>query len=336
MDGFADLTRAEAATDGPAGQSLAAALQSPAALQRTLRAAINCVGHGLHCGHRVNLKLHPAPPGHGVVFRRVDLGGADIPAKFDHVLDTRLCTVLGLADRPDIRISTVEHLMAALYGTGVDNLLVEIDGPEVPILDGSAASFVFLLHCAGIVEQDALRPMIEIKHPVRVSCDDAYAELLPPILRSGRSNLDIAMSIDFEAAAIGRQALAMQLTPASFAANLASARTFTLASEIAGLQAAGLARGGSLQNAIVVDDDRVLNPGGLRMADEFVRHKMLDVVGDLALANAGISGRFVAHRSGHTLNNQLLRAVFADQTAWRHVPAGRAGKYRTEWLPAAA
>jgi UDP-3-O-[3-hydroxymyristoyl] N-acetylglucosamine deacetylase len=341
MDGFSDLTRAEVASDSSPSHSfgssgVGSSILRPSLLQRTLKTAISCVGHGLHSGCRVNLTLRPATPGHGIVFRRVDLVDADIPARFDHVVDTRMCTVLGRADQPDIRVATVEHLMAALYGTGIDNVLIEIDGPEVPILDGSAASFVFLLQCAGSIEQDATRPLIEIRHPVRVSCDDAYAELLPSDVKSGRTGLEISMSIDFDATAIGRQALAMQLTPATFAADLASARTFTLASEIAGLQAAGLARGGSLQNAIVVDDDRVLNPGGLRMADEFVRHKTLDVVGDLALANAMISGRFVAHRSGHTLNNNLLRAVFADETAWRYVPAGRPGKFRTEWLPAAA
>jgi len=187
-----------------------------------------------------------------------------------------------------------------------------------------------------VVEQDAPRSVIEIKRPIRVSCDDAFAELLPAESTSGLPTLEISLSIDFEAPAIGRQSLSMALTSAAFTAHLARARTFTLASEIAGLQEAGFARGGSLENAIVVDEDRILNPGGLRMPDEFVRHKMLDVVGDLALANADLVGRFVAHRSGHTLNNQLLRALFADESAWRRTTASRMSRFRADWFPAAA
>jgi UDP-3-O-[3-hydroxymyristoyl] N-acetylglucosamine deacetylase len=284
--------------------------------QHTLKAPIGCVGVGLHSGCRVSLTFHPAPAGHGIVFRRADLG-IDIAARFNSVVDTRLATVLGSGE---VRISTVEHVMAALAGCSIDNVLVELDGPEPPILDGSAAPYVFLLDCAGRVAQDAPRQPIVIGRPIRVSEGEAFAELRPA--SPGSTGLDMALSIDFAAAAIGRQALSLRLTPASFRHELARARTFALAEEIEQLRAAGLARGGSLENAVVVDQARVLNSAGLRMPDEFARHKLLDAVGDLALAGAPLVGRFVAHRSGHALNNRLLRALFADRSAWREtVPA---------------
>jgi UDP-3-O-[3-hydroxymyristoyl] N-acetylglucosamine deacetylase len=276
--------------------------------QQTLKSPIGCVGVGLHSGQRVSLTFRPATTDHGIVFRRTDIG-ADIPARFDCVTDTRLSTVLA---HGGARISTVEHVMAALAGCGIDNVVVEVDGPEPPILDGSAAQFVFLLDCAGVVAQDTQRSTIEVRQPIRVSDGDAFAELRP-----AATGLDMALSIDFDAAAIGRQALSLRLTPESFRHELARARTFTLLEEIDGLRAAGLAQGGSLENAIVVDQARVLNPAGLRMPDEFVRHKLLDAVGDLALAGAPLCGRFIAHRSGHTLNNRLLRALLADRAAWR-------------------
>jgi UDP-3-O-[3-hydroxymyristoyl] N-acetylglucosamine deacetylase len=279
--------------------------------QRTLKAPIGCVGVGLHSGLRVNMTLRPARADHGVVFRRTDLG-IEIPARFDHVVDTRLATVLGLDDGT-ARIGTVEHLMAALAGSLIDNVVVEVDGPELPILDGSAAPYQFLLDCAGSVEQEAPRTVIHVNRRVHVSEGDAFAEFRPA--SPGRTHLHMAMSIDFSAAAIGRQALSLELTPESFRRELARARTFTLVQEIEQMRAAGFARGGSLDNAVVVDQARVLNPAGLLMPDEFARHKLLDAVGDLALAGAQISGRFIAHRSGHALNNRLLRALFSEATA---------------------
>jgi UDP-3-O-[3-hydroxymyristoyl] N-acetylglucosamine deacetylase len=278
--------------------------------QQTLKAPIGCVGIGLHSGQRVSLTFLPAPAHHGIVFRRTDIG-AEVAARFDRVVDTRLATVL--ADG-DARFGTVEHVMAALAGCGVTNAVVEIDGPEVPIFDGSAAPFVFLLDCAGIIAQDAPLTAIEILRTVRVSDGDAFAELRPA---AGIGTLDMAISIDFAAPAIGRQALSLLLTADSFRRELARARTFTLLQEIDHLRATGLAQGGTLDNAVVVDQARVLNPTGLRMPDEFVRHKLLDAVGDLALAGASLHGRFVAHRSGHTLNYRLLQTLFADRTAWR-------------------
>lgn len=290
-------------------------LQATTQMQRTLKASIGCVGVGLHSGRKLRLTLHPAAPDSGIVFRRADLG-IDIPARFDHVVDTRLCTVLGLPGRKEARIGTVEHVMAALAGAGVTNAVVEIDGPEIPILDGSAASFLFLIDCAGLLLQPVSAPVIEILRPVRVAQGDAMAELSPMPF-----GMDIALSIDFAAPAIGRQAFSLRLTSDSFRAELARARTFTLAGEVEALRAAGLALGGNLDNAVVVDGAHILNPGGLRMPDEFVRHKMLDAVGDVALAGGGLQGRLVARRPGHALNNQLLRAVFADDANWRLLPA---------------
>ena len=288
--------------------------------QRTLKAAIDCVGVGVHSGRRVNLTIRPAAADHGIVFRRTDLGRA-IAARFDNVTDTRLCTVLADPAMPSARVGTVEHLMAALAGLAIDNALIEVDGPEVPILDGSAAPFVFLLDCAGSVEQDAPRRVIEIRRPIRVTAGEAWAELRPlgPVTRAAQPVLDMDLSIDFAASAIGRQSASLRLTPDSFRHEIAAARTFAHAAEVEQLQAAGLARGGSLDNAIVVDGANILNPGGLRMENEFASHKLLDAVGDLALAGARLHGRFVAHRPGHELNNRLLRALFADAAAWRMV-----------------
>ena len=288
--------------------------------QRTLKAAIGCVGAGIHSGQRVNLTLRPAAADHGIVFRRTDLG-CDIHARFDNVCDTRLCTSLADPVAPSASVGTVEHLMAALAGLGIDNALIEVDGPEIPILDGSAAPFLFLLDCAGVVELEAPRRVIEVRQTVRVTAGEAWAELRPlgPAARSAQPVLEMDLSIDFAASAIGRQSCSLRLTPESFRYQIAAARTFAQAAEVVELQAAGLARGGSLDNAIVVDGADILNAGGLRMESEFANHKMLDAVGDLALAGGPLHARFIAHRSGHDLNHRLLRALFADAAAWRAV-----------------
>ncbi len=289
--------------------------------RRTLKAEIGCVGVGLHGGRRASLTLAPAAPGTGIRFRRTDLGGIEIPARFDHVVETRLCTALALPDRPEARIGTVEHVMAALAGCGVDDAIVAVDGPEVPILDGSAAPFVFLIDCAGIALHAGVPEAVEVLRPVRVQegegPDAAWAELLP----ADGPGLAAELTIDFPGTAIGRQGLALRVTPESFRETLADSRTFTLAEEVARLRAMGLAQGGSLSNAIVVDGPLVLNPGGLRHRDEFVRHKLMDAVGDLAMAGAPLRARFRGHRSGHGLNNRVLRALFADHAAWRRLPA---------------
>ncbi len=287
--------------------------------QHTLKACIDCVGVGLHSGEKVSLSLLPAGPDTGIVFRRTDLG-LDIPARHDLVTDTRLCTQISHPDHPHVHVRTVEHVLAALSGTGIDNAIIAIDRAEVPVLDGSSAPVVFLIDCAGRISQNVPRRAIEVLKTVRVEQGGAFAELRP-----GGATLDMALSIDFAAPAIGRQALSLSLTEPGFRSALAGARTFTMLQEIEAMQQAGLAQGGSLKNAIVVDGDRVLNPEGLRTPDEFVRHKLLDAVGDLALAGPRIHGRFVAHCTGHALNNRLLRALFADASAWRMVSLEPAG-----------
>ncbi|HSU05223.1 MAG TPA: UDP-3-O-acyl-N-acetylglucosamine deacetylase [Acetobacteraceae bacterium] len=292
------------------------ALRPARICQQTLKSSIGCVGVGLHTGLRVAVTLRPAVAGHGIVFRRTDLG-REIPARFDRVVEARLSTAVVHPHDPAARVGTIEHVMAALAGTGIDNVLVELDGPELPILDGSSSPFVFLIDCAGIAEQDAPRPVIEMLRRVRVADGDAWVELRP----AAADGFHMELSIDFAATAIGRQSVSLRLTPESFRHQLCRARTFALAEEIEQLRAAGLARGGSLKNAVVVDRDRILNPGGLRMADEFARHKLLDAVGDLALLGAGIRGRFRAHRSGHALNNRLLRALTDEPSSWRFASA---------------
>jgi UDP-3-O-[3-hydroxymyristoyl] N-acetylglucosamine deacetylase len=306
--------------DGLARLPLAQSDASSGWRQRTLKTAIDCVGIGVHSGRRVNLTIRPAAADHGIVFRRTDLG-REIEARFDNVADTNLCTVLADPAMQSARIGTVEHLMAALSALAIDNALIDVDGPEIPILDGSAAPFVFLLDCAGSVELDAPRRVIEICRTVRVTADEAWAELRPlgPTLRATEPVLEMDLSIDFAASAIGRQSASLRLTPDSFRHEIAAARTFAHANEVEQLQAAGLARGGSLNNAIVVDGETILNPGGLRMDNEFASHKLLDAVGDLALAGGRLHGRYVAHRTGHGLNNRLLHALFANAAAWRSV-----------------
>ena len=288
--------------------------------QRTVKTAIDCVGVGLHTGRRVNLTIRPAAANHGIVFRRTDLG-RQIDARFDNVIDTHLCTVLADPAMQSVRVGTVEHLMAALSALGIDNVLIDLNGPEVPILDGSAAPFVFLLDCAGTVELDAPRRVIEIRRTTRVTAGEAWAELRPlgPAARAAEPVLEMDLSIDFVASAIGRQSASLRLSPDSFRRGIAAARTFANADEVAQLQAAGLALGGSLQNAIVVDGAAILNPGGLRMDNEFAGHKMVDAIGDLALAGGTLHGRYVANRPGHGLNNRLMRALFADASRWRMV-----------------
>jgi UDP-3-O-[3-hydroxymyristoyl] N-acetylglucosamine deacetylase len=307
MDGFTTLPLAQ--TDASAGWR-----------QRTLKTAIDCVGVGVHSGRRVNLVIRPAPADHGIVFRRTDLNRT-IPARFDNVADTRLCTVLADPAMQSARIGTVEHLMAALSGLQIDNALIELDGPEVPILDGSAAPFVFLLDCAGSVEQDAPHRVIEIRRTIRVTKGDAWAELRPlaPVTRAVQPMLEMDLTIDFQASVIGRQSASLRLSPDSFRHEIAAARTFTQTTDVQDLQAHGMALGGSLDNAIVVDGAAILNPGGLRMENEFASHKLLDAIGDLALAGGRLHARFVAYRSGHELNNRLLRALFADTAAWQMV-----------------
>ncbi len=309
-----------------------AADAGPRLAQRTLANAIDCTGIGLHSGQRVHMTLSPAPANTGIVFRRTD-SGIGIPARYDHVRDTTLSTVIGLSDAPEARVGTIEHVMAALAAAGIDNAIVGVDGPEVPAMDGSAAPFSFLIDCAGHRTLDAPLSVIEVLRPVRARDGEATAALLPAHPR-GAAFLTLSMDIRFESAAIGRQERTLALTGPAFAAEIAPARTFGFAEELQRLRAAGLARGGSLANAIAVSGDRVLNPGGLRFADEFVRHKLLDAVGDLALAGLPIRGRFIGSRSGHRLNNTLLRTMLADPSCYRIVSAAARPAARPAAVPA--
>src|ERR1700688_263025 len=277
------------------------------ALQRTLSEAGSCRGIGLHCGQPVAMTLRPAPPDSGIVFRRLD-AGAEIRASWTSTAESSLSTVLSNGE--GIQIGTIEHLMAALAGSQVDNAVVELDGPEVPIMDGSAAPFMLMIERAGIVAQDAVRRAFKVLKPVSVSANGASAALLP------EHGFSMSFEIDFDNPLIRRQDISLNFEPGTFKAELAPARTFGLLDDWPRLKAAGLARGGSLDNAIVVSGNRVLNDGGLRFADEFVRHKLVDALGDLYLAGGPIIGHFRGLRSGHALTRRLVAALFADRDAW--------------------
>lgn len=256
------------------------------------------------------MTLLPGGPDTGIVFKRTDIagGGGVIPATWDNVVDTMLCTTLGNAD--GVRISTVEHLLSALSGAGIDNLVVEVNGPEVPVMDGSAAPFMFLFECAGIVEQDVPRRFIRILKPVSVDDGKTSAALVPG------DGFTLDFEIDFSSAAVSRQSISVDLSDDFFKKEISRARTFGFLHEVEQMRAAGLAKGGSLDNAVVVSGDKVINEDGLRYEDEFVRHKVLDAVGDLFLAGGNVIGHFAGVCSGHAANNKLLRALFADQDAW--------------------
>ncbi|RUO66055.1 UDP-3-O-[3-hydroxymyristoyl] N-acetylglucosamine deacetylase [Pseudidiomarina planktonica] len=282
--------------------------------QRTIKQAIATTGVGLHKGNKVHLTLRPAPANTGLVFRRVDLSPAvDIPANADLVRDTRMCTCLINAD--NVRVSTVEHLLAAIAGVGIDNLIIEVDSHEIPIMDGSAHPFVYLLQSAGIEEQTAAKKFIRIKQPVRVEEDDKWAELLP----HDGFRIDFAIDFDHPAIADTEQVVSMDFSSQKFIKNISRARTFGFMRDIESLRANNLALGGSFDNAVVLDEFRILNSDGLRYDDEFVKHKILDAVGDLYMGGYAILGHLRAFKSGHALNNQLLRAVLAHQESWEFV-----------------
>jgi UDP-3-O-[3-hydroxymyristoyl] N-acetylglucosamine deacetylase len=286
-------------------------LASSAFFQHTLAAPALFAGVGIHTGQRVRVSIRPAPVGAGISFVRSDLIGGDnrIDALGDRVVQTRMETVIGNASGASV--ATIEHLMAALCALGVDNAVIELDGPEVPILDGSAAPFVDILDRAGLRRQEAPRRYIEITQPIEVTDGDKRAALLPA------DRFEMAFEIAFDSTAIGRQTIEIAVDEASFRAELADARTFGFAHEVEALRAAGLARGGSLENVVVIDGERVLNPEGLRRPDEFVRHKALDAIGDLYLLGAPLIARFEGRYAGHGLNNALVRSVMATPEAWR-------------------
>jgi len=278
--------------------------------QKTLKTAINCSGIALHSGEKVSITLTPADVDTGIVFKRTDIAGkgALIPATYDNVVETTLCTKIG--NQEGVTVSTVEHLMAALAGCAIDNLIVEINGAEMPVMDGSSAPFVFLIECAGTLEQDAPRKAIRIEKPVSVEDDGRFAGFQP----CEGSILDF--TIDFDNPTIARQEHTVHMGRGVFKEEISRARTFGFLHEVEYMRSVGLARGGSLDNAVVVSADGVMNEDGLRFENEFVRHKILDAVGDLSLAGMPIIGRYTGVCSGHFINNQLLRALMANQDAW--------------------
>jgi UDP-3-O-[3-hydroxymyristoyl] N-acetylglucosamine deacetylase len=285
-------------------------------MQTTLRRDVTLVGTGLHSGRPVRMVIRPAEHS-GIRFRRVDVTGRDnvVPADYSLVSDTTLCTQL--TNHAGVSVSTVEHVMAAFAGCGVHNAIVDLDGPEVPIMDGSAKRFVKAIERAGIRELALPLTALEIVRPVAIVEGEVRAELLPSAV------FRVDFRIEFSDSAIGRQSQSFELANGTFVHELADCRTFCRRSDVETMQQAGLALGGSLENAIVVDGDRVLNPGGLRRSDEFVRHKMLDAVGDLALAGMPILGSYKGVRAGHGATNRLLRKLFATSDAWRIVQVDR-------------
>lgn len=282
-------------------------------MQYTLKSDAALTGTGLHSGADVRMVLRPAPADAGIVFVRTDVSGRDnvVPARWDRVVDTRLCTVVGNA--AGVSVGTVEHLMAALRGCGVDNAIVELDGLEVPVMDGSSEPFVALVDSVGLAVQGAPRRTIKILREVSIESEGKVARLRPA------DGSYFSGSIAFDHPAIGAQMRDVQLLNGNFRHDIAGARTFGFMAEVEMLRRNGLALGGSLENAIVLDHEKVMNPDGLRHEDEFIRHKLLDAIGDLYLAGAVIEGAYESNRPGHALNNALLHKLFATQGAWMWV-----------------
>lgn len=286
--------------------------------QRSLKTIVKTTGVGLHSGRKVELVMRPAAPDTGIVFRRLDLPApVDIKADPFSVRDTRLSTSI---ERDDVKISTVEHLMSALAGLGIDNAYIDLSGPEVPIMDGSASPFIFLLQSAGIEEQKALKKFIKIDKSVQIIDGEKSVRFDP------YNGFKVSFSIGFDHPAIdsSSQTFTLDFATTSYIKEVSRARTFGFVHEVEALREAGLALGGSLDNAIVMDDYRILNNDGLRYDDEFVKHKALDAIGDLYMLGHPIIGAFSGCKSGHALNNRLLRCLLADEEAWHYVTFGAA------------
>lgn len=294
----------------PAGLLASTAPKVGSRCQKTIRGIAQCSGIGVHSGEKVTLRLLPAEPGSGIVFIRTDLknGARSIPARWDHVVETQLCTVIG--NPHGGKVATIEHLMAALRAAEVDNVIVEVDGPEVPVMDGSADSFVFLIEMAGVVEQKAPRHEIIIRKPIEVSANGKRVSLAPS------AETKFSVEISFDKKLIQSQQYDFTLSRAGFKNEISRARTFGFFEDVEKMLKLGFMRGGSLENAVVIKDEVVMNEDGLRFADEFVRHKLLDAIGDLSLAGAPIRGHFSGYCTGHAMNNKLLHALFADESAW--------------------
>lgn len=291
-------------------------------MQTTIRSDATFNGVGLHTGAPVRMTMGPASAEFGIWFRRTDVRDRDnlIPARWDRVVPSELCT--SIANEDGVSVSTVEHVMAAIAGCGVSNLVIDIDGPEVPILDGSAEPFVRGILARGLREQAAPIRAIRLEDVVEVRNGPAFARLDPA------ETLEIAFGIDFDDAAIGQQQKHLVMSNGAFVHELCDSRTFCRSADVETMQSRGLALGGSLENAVVVDGARVLTPGGLRHADEAVRHKMLDALGDLSLAGAPILGRYTGHRAGHAMTHALLKALFARPAAFRIVTLSEADAER--------
>ncbi|MGO1120214.1 UDP-3-O-acyl-N-acetylglucosamine deacetylase [Rhodovibrionaceae bacterium A322] len=280
--------------------------------QRTLKNAIHCSGVGVHSGEKVTMTLRPAEADSGIVFRRTDLDGQpEIKASWETAVEAPLCTLL--VDGTT-KISTIEHLMSALVGCGIDNAVVELDAEEVPIMDGSAAPFVFLIECAGSRELSTPRKALRILKEVSVSEPSRSASLSPA------DDYELRFEIEFDNPVVGQQVIETQVDPVSYKRDISRARTFGFRHEVEQMRAAGLGRGGSLDNAIVIDGDDIMNEGGLRYDDEFVRHKALDAIGDLYMAGGSLLGRFEGYKAGHALTLRLLKALFAQEDAYEWVP----------------
>ena len=278
-------------------------------VQRTLRRSISCAGIGLHSGRKVTLSLKPAPADFGVRFRRIDLGGLEIPATVSHLGGISYATGL---TKEDGSVDTVEHLLAALVSTGVDNVIVELNTPEVPIMDGSASPFIYLLQEAGIKRLSAARRYLKVTRPIALSRGDKRIAVYPS------DHFKVTYSISFDHPLLRHQARTLRITEDTFLEDIAPARTFCFLKEVEQLRQNGLALGGSLDNAIVIGDTGVLN-NALRFEDEFVRHKILDVIGDLALVGRPIIGHVVAHRGGHALHTAFAARILEETDAWRTV-----------------
>jgi len=294
--------------------------------QKTLKNLVRAVGIGLHSGRKVELVLRPAAADTGIVYRRIDLDPpVDIPARAESVVDVRMATTLG---KDGAIIGTVEHLSSALAGLGVDNCYIDVDAPEIPIMDGSAASFVFLIQSAGLVEQTAPRRFIRVLKPVEIREGDKWVRLEPHF------GFKLSFSIDFNHPAIDatEQTVEVDLAREPFVTTVARARTFGFVNDVEALRAAGLAKGGNFENAIVMDEFRVLNADGLRSDDEFAKHKLLDAMGDLYVLGKPLIASYSAHKGGHALNNKLLRALLADQTACETVTFEDAAAAPTAFL----
>lgn len=301
--------------------------------QRTLKTVIHASGVGLHGGVKVNLTLRPAAPDTGIVFRRVDLPEpVDIPAQAMLIGDTRMCSCL---EKDGVKVGTIEHLMSALCGLGIDNAWIDLDAPEVPILDGSAAPFAFLIQSAGIEEQNAAKKFIRVTRPIEVRDGDKWARFSP------YEGYRLSFSIDFKHPAIDKSAqeATIDFAEQSYVREVSRARTFGFMQEVEYLREHGLALGGGLENAIVLDEYRVLNLDGLRYSDEFVKHKILDAVGDLYLLGHPLLADYASYKGGHALNNQLARALLAARESWELVSfdvADQAPQGVTRWLAQAA